>query len=139
MVIAERRECAIGYFEWDKPGLLKFTAVKSEVTLEDVREYCKLQDEIFESMEGKFVFVFDATVGKWVSGDIRIEWGKRNKITEAKFKDRYVRAYLIIPSMVMKMILKGINMVSNPTVPQSIYKTIDEGLAAAEKEVASWG
>ena len=38
----------------------------------------------------------------------------------------------------MKMMLKGVNIVSKPKVPQEVFSTIDEAEKVARESIASW-
>ena len=134
----EKRECELGYFEWEKPSLIKFTLTKGEPSIEGIDEYTKLSEEIFEELGEQFVMVFDATQGKWLSAEGRIKWGKDSKMMEDKYGHRNVKNYMVIPNSIIKMMLKGVNLISKPRIPQVIFDNVEDAMKAAEKEVSAW-
>jgi hypothetical protein len=133
-----REYCTIGYFEWDKPSLIRFILTSEEPTMDQLEEQGVLFQQVMDNLNGKFVFIFDATQGKWLYGENRIRWALIIKDLEQKYADRYVRNYLIIPNLMIRMMLTGLNLVLNPTVPQVIYRTLKNGLNEAKSEVTSW-
>lgn len=134
----EIRECSIGYFEWEKPNLILFTLIKEEPCIEGLKEIAELFKQIADEHQSKFVFVFDATKGKWISSEVRIAWGNIIKEIEERYANRYVRNYLIVPNISVNFMLKGVNLIVKPKVPQRIFRKVEIGLTAAKKEIASW-
>ena len=90
-----------------------------------------------ESKES-FIFLTDATNSKWASNEIRIKIGKKTQEVEEKYKDRFKKSYIVLPNAIMKMMLKGINLVSKPKIPQKIFSTVDEAEKMAKEEIANW-
>lgn len=134
----ERRDCAFGYFEIERPNIFKFKITKLEPTMEDLEEYNQMNHELFATFTEPFVVIFDATDSKWLSSEARIKMGKDGKELEDKYLHIVKRAYLVIPNPIMKMMVQGINLVHKPKIPQDITKTVEEAYELARKEVASW-
>ena len=133
-----KESCAFGYFEWEDSRLVTFTVTMAEPDIADLQEYNALAQKILDSLQGPFVIVFDATQGKWLPSSGRIEMGKIAKEQEAKYADRNKANFLVIPSVVINMILKGINLVSKPKIQQKVFKTRKAAMEAAQQEIANW-
>lgn len=133
-----KKECAYGYYEKDDSQILRFTVTKGEPTIEELDEFQKLNIEIMNSYDKPFVIAFDASNAKWLSSDARIKMGKQNKDVEEMFKDLWKKSFLIIPNPILKMMLKGVNLVAKPTIPQVVVSSMDEAVKKAKEEVASW-
>ena len=131
-----REDYDIGYFEWNSK-LIIFTVVKPEPNLEDLIDFNEgYQKIVDEFIEGEYISVFDATAAKWLDGKGRIEFGKIAKEQEEKYIGRFLIDIIVIPNPILNMILKGVNLVSKPKIPQKVFKTRDDALEFAEEEVS---
>ena len=107
-------------------------------SVEDIDEYNTIFNEILDGMFGKFISIFDATEGKWLTPKGRIKFGECSKLNEEKYKDRFMINSIVIPNAIIKMMLKGVNLANKPKVPQKIFSKIDEAIKVAEEEIRSW-
>ena len=134
----KKETCAFGHFEWEDSRMITFTVTKAEPEIADLREYHVLMQKIMDSQTGPFVVVFDATQGKWLSSAGRVEMGKISKEAEEKYADRNRANYLVVANVMLNMMLKGVNLVSKPIIPQKVFKTREAALKAARQDIASW-
>ena len=88
-----------------------------------------------DEVKGDFVLLFDATHGKWMSSEARIAFGNGAKAFEQKYIDRHLCSYLIIPNIVIKTMLQGINLILRPKVPQIIFKTREQAESRLAKDI----
>lgn len=128
--------CSFGEFDWVKPNLLRFTVIKTEPNVEDIKEYRQTFNAIVDAVEEPFIFIFDATRGKWMEAKARIEYGKSAKESEARYKGKLLVTHIVIPNKVLNAMLKGIHLISKPTIPQKVHKNLDYALKAAEEDLA---
>lgn len=127
-----RKECKMGYFEWEDHRVFKFTLTEPEPTPEAMWDFCHTFYEIADDYDGEFVTLFDATVGKWMSSADRIEFGKVSKEIDEKYIDRMKKNFTVIPNAIVMMLYKGVNLVSKPRIPQELFKSrvlADEAIA----------
>lgn len=130
-------DCALGYFEWEDPRLINFTLVNAEPTPEDIRDYQQGFIKAADSVGGKFIMMFDGTVGKWMGSAERIEFGKVAKELEASYGEVHLKSFIVVPNPVVMMLLKGVNLVSKPKIPQEVFKTRAQADEATAKHLAS--
>lgn len=132
-----KRNCSIGYFEWENPAIIKFVATLAEPDENGMQDFGKVWVEILRELKGKYVVIVDISEVKWMSGSARITGGQVIKEVEHTFQETYIRTYLVIPNVMVNMMLKGINLISKPIIPQTITQTLDEAVMLAEKEISS--
>lgn len=132
------KEVEFGTLDYSNKKLIKFTLKKGEPNLEDIVEYFDALNELLDTTTDPFMILFDATKSKWASGDVRISYGKKGKEFEEKYGERFKKNYFVIPNTVIKMILKGVNLVAKPKVTQVILSTLEEAEEAIAKEMESW-
>lgn len=132
------REVEFGILDYSNEKCIKFTVKKGEPSLEDIEEYFGVLHEVLDSIQGNFVFVFDATAGKWVDNKVRIAMGKKGVEFEKKYAERFKKNYLVIPNMILKTMLRGVNLVNKPKVEQLLFSKLGEAEAAALKEIEGW-
>ena len=131
------KRCKLGLFEWEDDRLIYFTVENPEPSIEDIREYHTLYREVLDSTNGPCLILFDSAVAKWMSSEKRIEFGKVGKTIEEHYGHRIRRIHIVITSPVILMILKGINLVLKPQIPQKVHKSRKEAIAAMQAEVSS--
>lgn len=119
-------------------SLLMVTLNSIDPTIEQVNEYFDLQDQITPFYEKKFVTIFDSRKAKWINSKARIQIGKRTAISQQNMKDRNTKIYIVLSNPVLKMIVKGINLVAKPVIPQVICTKMDEAMKLAQKEIATF-
>ena len=133
-----KETCAFGYFEWEDSRLITFTVTTAKPEIADLKEYCESYKKIVDSLQGPYVFVFDSTLGKWLPSSGWVEMGKVANELETRYVDRNKVNIMVIPSLVINNILKGINLMSKPQIPQRVFKTREAAMEAAQQEIAGW-
>lgn len=130
--------CNFGKIDWETKYILKFNVAAVELTTTDIDEFVEYYEKAMNQFDGKFVTLIDASHGKWVGSSVRIYMGKRFSELEHKYFDRQHKSFIAVPNALVKMMLRGINLVSKPIVTQELFSSIEEAKLAAEKEVANW-
>lgn len=132
------KECGVGYFECIDSRILIFTVTNGEPSKEEIEEYkvCYLKE--LDRMNDHFVTVFDTSKGKWLSPSERKELSAFTKKVEDLYKERFRKAYMVIPNPVMNIALKGVNLLSKPQIPQEIFTNRADAIAAAKAGIARW-
>lgn len=134
-----RKECRIGYFEWeDKPRLLFFATTNNDPQLEDVDSFRDAYYEILEKMHGPFVIVFDVSKTMWVSHKVRNEVGIIAKDVENKYHSQLKRVFLVVTNPILNVIIKGVYIIANLKIPQEVHINRDSAFRAANNELAKW-
>ena len=136
--MSEIISCAMCDIALQKKHVVHVTFKGIDPTVEEVKEYLHAMEKAYDQCEGKFVVLFDATKTKWISGQARIDLGKGIKLIEQKYIETYVKGFFIIPNTVVKLMLKGVNVVLKPKVPQKIFSTYEAANTALEEEIANW-
>lgn len=133
-----RKECSLGYFEWEDSRLLIFTVTNLNPDVTNIQDYHHTYQEIMDDKEGPFILLFDATKGKWLSPKERGELGKVTKEAEVKYEGRLLKRYIVIPNPVVKVIIKGVNILSNHKVAQELFTTREAAYQSAMEEISTW-
>ena len=60
------------------------------------------------------------------------------KKIEAKYDGILIKNFLAIPNTVVMMMLKGVNLILKPKIPQVIFPTVEKAIEAAKQEIAGW-
>lgn len=131
-------ECNFGVFNCETNKIIKFEISDIEPTIEDVDEFVDMFEQQIQVQTGNFVSVIDGTKGKWISSSVRIHMGKRVKELESKYAHQHLKTFIVVPNAIVKMMLKGVNIVSKPTIEQVVCSTISDAEYAAMNEVANW-
>ena len=129
---------AFANFEIIEPRVLKITINPIDPNSSEIEEYFKKIGEVLLKMESNFVVLLDGSQAKWISGKARIELGKGSRELEHKYKHIHKKTFFISPGTIAKMMLKAINIVSKPTVPQEVFSDNETALSALNKELSSW-
>ncbi len=112
--------------------IIVYKASDVSLDIEMVHEISDQMQKLIESFEGTFVSIVDMTDAKWVDGKIRIELGKRVKAIEEKYIERMRYTFMVVPNTVLKMVVRGINLVAKPKVPQKVFSSYEDALKEAE-------
>lgn len=131
-------EFGFGVIDYTDPNIFRYTTGEMEMSLEQVDELYDKYHELLDNSEEPFIFLSDVSKSKWVNNEVRIKIGKKVQELENKYEGRFKKSYIVLPNAIMKMMLKGVNIVSKPKVPQEIFSTIDEAEKAAKEEIANW-
>ena len=73
-----------------------------------------------------FIQIFDATLSKNLRSELRIKQGKWIEQNRKLISEKVKHAVFVIPSLFVRVILKGIFALSKPPYPYTVVSTIDE-------------
>ena len=136
--MGKKLETALGSFDGTEKNVLRQKIHGIDPTIEQVTDFYEAMLEVLDSMEGPFVVLVDASESKWVNTKARIEIGQRQKEIERKYADVERKIFFVMPNVITKMMLQGVNLVSKPIIPQAIYSNLDAAIKDVEAEIAAW-
>lgn len=124
-------------FDISTTHILKVTIKPVDPTLEEVNEYITTITNILEENNEPLIGLIDGSNAKWISGKARIEMGKGLKKIGMKYKDMLKKNMFVAPNPVTKMMLKAINIVIKPQIPQEVFSDYKTALIATENEITN--
>ena len=83
----------------------------------------------------KAIMIFDLTHAKYMSSEIRIQYGNWIKHAESLFKDKLICIILVNKSSIMNMVVKGIMLIKKLPIPMHMVSTLEEGITLANKSL----
>lgn len=110
-----------------------------EPTIEEVDVLFDAIGEMYANSKGKFVVVADASRIGWVGSQIRIHTAKRSRGHHEEYIDRMVASIAIVPNLLTRTMMKGIDVASPPLVKRHPVASMEEALKLAEKLLAQAG
>lgn len=115
------------HFEYDQLPIITIRYTSKEPTEEEFDTYLAELDKMYMGYKD-FYLVLDATQSKYLSSKLRIKQGKwleKNKEAIAKSCNKQ---YYVVNSMMIKIVMNAILLISKPAVPYMVCKTEDEAL-----------
>lgn len=103
-----------------------------EMTLESAKIYYDDLTEMADDFEGEFVIISDGTKSKWLKAEVRTAIGNYLKKYEKEQWGRYKQSIIVVPNVIVRTMLAGINLVSKPKVPQAVFTNMDDAMKAAQ-------
>ncbi len=113
--------------------IVTFKISPFEPSLEIYKNYLNDVTEILNRHEN-MVFIFDLSVGKPLSSEIRILQGEWIKNKEELIKNKLKGMVFVHNSIIMNLMMKGIFLIKKPPVPYVVTKNIEEALNCANEQ-----
>lgn len=132
------KKIAKGHFEYIRSEILVFTLTKPQPTKADILEYEQAIIEMLESMPNQLVIVYDASATEWASSETISTFGQVVNHLDNRFKDQVVSNHIIVPNIMTKLILNGVNLIANPIIKQHVYNDRSTALSAANDQISEW-
>jgi len=123
-------------FEFTVPNIVVIRFLNVIPTVEEFDEYLKELDKLYSRNE-KFVTIIDGTNSKFLPSTFRIKQGKWMKDNAEKIKKFCLGQAYIIPSIMAKIILEGVFIITKPNVPYTINTKEHEALQWAKNILAN--
>ncbi len=102
--------------------------------LEEVDIWFDDMEELFDNSKGPIITITDNTNGMtWLDSNIRIAIGKRAEQFNQKYIDRNIANFLVINSLMARMMLKAVNVLIKNQETQIVVESIDEAMNQANE------
>ncbi|NLR93738.1 hypothetical protein [Flammeovirga agarivorans] len=124
--------CKAAKFDLSQLPIITLTVTKEEPNVSDIAEYRQLKNKIFTLLDMEVVMVVDVSTLKWLSAESRVAFGLSLRETESKFDHILKKSFIVIPNVVGKVIVQGVNIIARPKIPQDICRTMGSALRKAE-------
>lgn len=123
-----------GYFEWINRNILTFTVTKEESDPQNVIDYFDKLTELTAGSDSNFVLILDASKGKWMSEGERKITAEKLQAYNAKHQGRVLKRYYVLTSIVVRMMLKAIELLAYKRTSREkhIFSSKDKAIDAAE-------
>lgn len=95
-----------------------------------------LEMQLRSIKDEKAIMIFDLTHAKYMSGDVRLQYGNWVKKSEKLFTDKLICVILVNKSAIMNMVIKGVMLIQKLPVPMYIIPTIEEAVELANKTLS---
>lgn len=128
-------KCDYSTFDSSNKSIVLVTMNQIDPTIEQVDQQFDLHEKVFSTYENKFVAIFDCSNVRWVGSKARIQLGKRSARAEELFKDKLMKVILVLPNPILVTLMKGINLVYKPQIPQNFCKNLSQAYDIANKEI----
>lgn len=95
-------------------------------TDEQVKEGIILIDRAFSETSGSCCMIGDGSKVNWVDARARMLFANGIIELEKKYAHRVQFAVMVVPNPTVNMLLKGLNLIAKPVIPQILVKTLSE-------------
>lgn len=126
-------EIDVATLDFSQYPLIVITMKKADPTIAQVDHFFDAQIEGMKARAGSFALVVDTSELGWINSKARIHTGKRASELEEQFEGRFLRNHVVVTNLMMRTMLKGVNVVSKNIVPQEVYSNLDAAISAAKE------
>ena len=124
--------CCLGCFEVELP-IVMFHLTNPKPSVEEIKEYFTLQDQIFSQCNTPFVFVADTSpIKSMFNSEIRTLMSNSIVEIEQKHGKKMLGVFLIAKNQLTKLLIKLVNYLNPPIVPQTICASRQMALTEAQ-------
>lgn len=132
-------KCDLSTTDSTRDSIMFITFHEIDPRVDQIDEYFDLQAKIIkEHYTDKLVAVLDASKSKMVNSKARTHIAERSEKHEKAHKNKLLKTFLVLPNPLIRLVVKGINAMTPPVIPQTLCKSVEEAFKLAEEEVKTF-